>query len=444
MGISSSDEELLTAVRASKDAAAQAERDLMIALAAYAGRHSVSDHTDAAALVVENFGDRDLPLAGPGAPLVSEAAALEVAPMLGRTKESGKKMLGLVVECRYRLKHVWARVLDGTLEAWRARQIAEETISLDADVAAWVDRQVGDRAHKVTVAQVRRMVADAAALFEPDVAAAIAEESAERHHVDIGTYQPSLIGPADGREQGTAATSIGYLNAELDATDALDLEQAVAAISRGLLDEEATKDLPLNQRRAKALGLLARNYNSGTQNDTPGIARELQLIIHTDTPDLSGTGLVRVRNTRGLTTIERLDEWAAIPGTVIRPILVIDAGEEITTDAYQPTAGQRRQVGFTHETCAFPHCNTRIERCDLDHVIPYSVGGKTTTSNLAPLCRTHHRLKTHTPGWTYRKTGPASYVWTTPHGHSYRVTPTGTEDISTDLARGASVDREAA
>lgn len=219
-GISTSDEDLLAAVRASKHAAAQAERDLMIALAAYAGRHSVSDRSDAATLVVENFGDRDLPLAGPGAPLVSEAAALEVAPMLGRTKESGKKMLGLAIECRYRLEHVWARVLDGTLEAWKARQIAEETIALDADVAAWVDHQIDDRAHKVTIAQVRRMVADAAALFEPDVAAAIAEESVERHHVDIGTYQPSLVGPADGREQGQAVISLGYVNAELDPADA--------------------------------------------------------------------------------------------------------------------------------------------------------------------------------------------------------------------------------
>lgn len=174
------------------------------------------------------------------------------------------------------------------------------------------------------------------------------------------------------------------------------------------------------------------------------MARELKLIIHTDTPDLVGTGLARFHNTRGLTTIERLTEWAAVPGTVIRPILLVDAGEEITTDGYHPNAAQRRQIELTHETCASPHCNTRVEHCDLDHVIPYSTGGKTTTSNLAPLCRTHHRLKTHIPGWTYHKTGPATYIWTTPHGQSYRVTPTGTEDISPDLTRGTSTDREAA
>lgn len=52
----------------------------------------------------------------------------------------------------------------------------------------------------------------------------------------------------------------------------------------------------------------------------------------------------------------------------------------------------------------------------------------------APLCRTHHRLKTHVPGWSHRKTGPTTYVWTTPHGHLYRVTQSGTEDITAELA----------
>lgn len=432
--IAASDGALLAAVQTSKRAAVDAERELMIALAAYVGKHSVVDRRDAATLVVENFGDRELPLAGPGAPLVSEAAALEVAPMLGRTKESGKKMLGLVIECRYRLEHVWARVLDGTLEAWKARQIAAETIALDADVAAWVDQQIGDRAHKVTIAQVRRMVADAAALFEPDVAAAIAEETLQRHHVDVGSYQPILVGPSDGREQGQAAAMIGYVHAELDAADALDLERAIAAISRGFLDDVDAKDLPLDQRRAKALGVLARGYNAGTHAGAPGFARELKLVIHTDTPELAGTGLVRVANTRGLATLERLTEWAAVAGTVIRPILVVDASAEIIAEGYEPTAAQRRQIELTHETCVYPYCNTRIDHCDLDHVVAYADGGETSTSNLAPLCRTHHRLKTHVPGWSYRKTGPTTYVWTTPHGHLYRVTQSGTEDITAELA----------
>ncbi len=44
----------------------------------------------------------------------------------------------------------------------------------------------------------------------------------------------------------------------------------------------------------------------------------------------------------------------------------------------------------------------------------------TTSWNMAPLCRRHHRLKTHS-AWTYHRTGPGSFLWTSPLGISYPV-----------------------
>ena len=51
-------------------------------------------------------------------------------------------------------------------------------------------------------------------------------------------------------------------------------------------------------------------------------------------------------------------------------------------------------------TAASPAAAARRCMCDLDHVIPHPAG-PTSESNLAALCRYHHRLKTHT-GWTVR------------------------------------------
>ncbi|MGK2874489.1 MAG: HNH endonuclease signature motif containing protein, partial [Nocardioides sp.] len=54
--------------------------------------------------------------------------------------------------------------------------------------------------------------------------------------------------------------------------------------------------------------------------------------------------------------------------------------------------------------------------CDLDHVVPYDPDGppgQTSTTNLRPLCRTHHRVKTHT-GWT--PTDTDTLTWTSPRG----------------------------
>jgi hypothetical protein len=54
--------------------------------------------------------------------------------------------------------------------------------------------------------------------------------------------------------------------------------------------------------------------------------------------------------------------------------------------------------------------------------------GDTRFVRQPPLCRFHHRLKTHT-AWHYETIGPGQFVWTSPHGHSYRRDPTGTTRI---------------
>jgi hypothetical protein len=44
--------------------------------------------------------------------------------------------------------------------------------------------------------------------------------------------------------------------------------------------------------------------------------------------------------------------------------------------------------------------------------------GPTASSNLAALCRFHHRLKTFA-AWTYCMVAPGVFEWTSPHGHRY-------------------------
>ncbi|PIE27052.1 MAG: hypothetical protein CSA58_06290, partial [Micrococcales bacterium] len=48
-------------------------------------------------------------------------------------------------------------------------------------------------------------------------------------------------------------------------------------------------------------------------------------------------------------------------------------------------------------------------------------GGSTTSSNLFPLCRRHHRAKTHR-NWQYRPDPhEQAIIWTSPAGYVYRV-----------------------
>src|SRR5690606_24651393 len=92
----------------------------------------------------------------------------------------------------------------------------------------------------------------------------------------------------------------------------------------------------------------------------------------------------------------------------------------------------RDHVTERDRTCMFPWCTRAAQRCDLDHVTSYDFTaedrlqpGPTTTANLAPLCRRHHRLKTHT-GWHAQMPTPGTLIWTSPHGHRFRRDRTGT------------------
>ncbi len=81
----------------------------------------------------------------------------------------------------------------------------------------------------------------------------------------------------------------------------------------------------------------------------------------------------------------------------------------------------------------FPWCTRPAPRCDIDHVIAHAAGGTTCSCNTAPLCRRHHRLKTHSP-WTYTVLEPGTYLWSSPHGYQFLRDHEGTLDITGDHA----------
>src|SRR3954452_18721979 len=69
-----------------------------------------------------------LQLAGEGTFAVTEFAVCEVATTLGLSEISARRFVGQTVELRERLPRCWVQVHAGALPAWKARQIAAETI----------------------------------------------------------------------------------------------------------------------------------------------------------------------------------------------------------------------------------------------------------------------------------------------------------------------------
>ena len=97
-------------------------------------------------------------------------------------------------------------------------------------------------------------------------------------------------------------------------------------------------------------------------------------------------------------------------------------------DQHDPPTALRELCILRDPHCVFPGCRRDSRSCDLDHIVAYipmtdgGPPGQTNAENLAPLCRTHHRIKTHT-AWDYKRLTDGTYTWTSPTGHQYDVTP---------------------
>jgi hypothetical protein len=102
-------------------------------------------------------------------------------------------------------------------------------------------------------------------------------------------------------------------------------------------------------------------------------------------------------------------------------------GRPPPTASYGPTAARRRWNRARDRHCRQPGCRNQVGRTDLDHVIAHADGGATDCDNLCCLCRRHHRLKTHAPGWIFRLDADGALHVTTPTGVTRISRPPGME-----------------
>ena len=417
---------VLSAARAARRAELEATAGQLRWAAQWAAMHSVDSVHDAAG---EVFGETVVPVAGPGAPLVGEFCVAELAAALGMPTDHGRWLLGEALELEHRLPRLWTRVMALDLPAWRARRIARATMHLTVEAADFVDRQIAHLAHRVGPVAVDRLTEEAIARFMPATAAAQAAAAADGRHLTV-----------DHRQVSFAGTSKVY--GELDLADALDLDAALTARATHL--KTLGSPLDLDARRAAAAGEIARAdltldlhhpHEPTTDRPVRG-TRQTVLYVHLSHDALTGGSVVgRVENTGGsgtLVTADQVREWCGHPLThlVVKPVLDLDG--HVHVGSYEVPDRLAEQVALRDGSCVFPWCTRPTRGCDCDHVIPYATGGQTCECNLAPLCRRHHRLKTHARGWTYTVLDPGTYLWSSPHGYRFLRDHTGTQDVTRD------------
>ena len=140
----------------------------------------------------------------------------------------------------------------------------------------------------------------------------------------------------------------------------------------------------------------------------------------------------------GPITAEQARELAADPESVWRRLVtepLSGALLDVGTTRYRPPPSMVEHVIARHQYCQFPGCRTPAHRCDLDHNEPHDPehdSGPTSTANLGPKCRPHHRLK-GLYGWNVTQYEDGTIVWTTPSGHLYVVEPPPAAEIRAAL-----------
>lgn len=103
-------------------------------------------------------------------------------------------------------------------------------------------------------------------------------------------------------------------------------------------------------------------------------------------------------------------------------------------DGYTFPRQLRELLHLTNPRDVFPFGVNTGRGKDIDHPVPYvppddgGPPGQTRLHNAAPMTRFHHRIKTF-GGWRLRQLAPGTYLWQSPHGHSWLVDRTGTHQV---------------
>ena len=402
----------------------RADVALLVAAVEWAELHQVASRDEAACWGEPAIFEEGASMLGdPGAPLIAEFAPLALAAELGWTTAAATELMGHGLDLKYRLPRVWTMVLQLTVPVSVARQAAQlshdlpTAVALDADrkVAAWA--AAGGRSGYLSRRRIAVLVNEVRLYHDPDRAVDDEQQALAARKVESW---PGI----------TPATT--DIHMRLDTADADAFTEAVGRVAETLA--ELGDEDPLEIRRARAVGVLAdppRALDLLTRGTDPGprTRTPTSLWLHlsdTSLLDIDMYGGAVVSERLGVVTTDLVKAWLADSTVVLQPVLHDTCSDAV--DQHDPPAWMADQVRLRDPVCVFPGCRRPSRACDLDHIeayLPLELGGppgQTSAERLAPLCRHHHRAKTH-GGWRYRRRLDGSYRWTSPSGRTYDVLP---------------------
>ena len=377
------------------------ERERMVLIRAH--RRQVSFHQGASYDQIGSHVDYCVVQSGGDVALGFDQAGLEIGAALTLTRRKATDEVNVAYQLaqRPRVADAFSR---GVIDLAKTRIVLSFLDLLQPDQLTQVWERVQPRLGSVTTGQLRALLNRLCITEQPDNAETRYQQSLGQRGVEVSPD-----------EDGTATLTAHHLPAEV--AQAVYQHLTSLAWHQKVVDGETRT---LYQIRADLLLDLALEIPDRLQHR--GNRCQGEVVLHVDLAtlaglnghpgDVNGYGPVIADLARQIAENQTDTTWSYL--------LSDEQGQMIGhgSTKRRPSQSLRRFLQRLHPTCTFPGCRQPSRQSDLDHLQPYSHGGKTNRSNLAPLCRYHNRLK-HLTGWTVYHLDQTTFHWTSPLGHTY-------------------------
>jgi hypothetical protein len=345
-----------------------------------------------------------------------ESVLREVAMISGVSLRAAERMLATALTLHSGLAATRERLLEGSLPWSHAEVVAEGVREVEPED---VDRYEREALRLVTGAglgQAKHRIRQLIDRLRPDL-------MTERHEAARAERDVTIEPGANG---------MAWLHLYLPAPEAVAIHHRLTRAAIALHGEEDEHRCIGQLRADAAIDLLLAPLPEATDGEVLDRLRRtwgamdivpqvhvtvpvLTLLGKGDQPGhLRGYGPIDPATARRLTAqAPSLYRILVDPGT--------DTVVQVGREHYEVPPALRRFLQLRDETCRFPGCSRSADLCDVDHTIPWAWNGETNATNLAHLCRVHHRLKER--GWSVELEDDGVMHWTSPFGRRRTTLP---------------------
>ncbi len=322
--------------------------------------------------------------------MAGEAARFEVGAALRLSPHTAADRTMVAAALTGPLTDTLDALASGRISYLQAAALATTVDGLDPDVVTTVQDKVLDQADDLTVAETRTALRRAVIAADPEAAADRYQKARKERSIDPYPLPDAMTGwwvtaPAADADAAFDALTARAHTAKHALQTAGEDDPGIDALRVDVLLALTTGTaLPGTEIPARA--------NSDTTDAAHGAAglprcrcggrRSAAVIIDLPTllglannpGELPGYGPIPPALARQLAADTDWTRWTTHPHT--------GALLDTSPHTYRPRPALAAHLTARDRTCGFPGCNRPAQACDLDHVIEYTLGGRTIRLNL--------------------------------------------------------------